>query len=203
MRQVLKDADLMESDRNRTMFPIQLQVRGVTTDSMSFQDLNPYEVEIPIGLHVGAFSATRKFDVHKGVDLYAPKCTPVHAVEDGHVVDIRIFTGPAIGMDWWNETMAVSVEGKTGVIVYGEIIPDPNNIKLNGYVTEGTQIGRVDTVLKKDKGRPMSMLHFALHRHNVLGNGRWLPGHPQPSGLLDPTNLLVKEWQKTKMRITT
>jgi len=178
------------------MFPLPLNVTGITTDSMSFENINLLcDVEIPVGLHVGAFGAERKFDTHKGVDLYAPADTPVYAIEDGVVVNIAVFTGASIGMPWWNETKVVKVEGESGVLVYGEIKPI-GGIKLNDEINEGDQLGIVLTVLQNDKGRPMSMLHFARHRHNVIGNGRWLVGDPQPSGLLDPTNLLIREWQK-------
>ncbi len=176
-------------------FPLLLNVVGITYDSMSFENIDlETEVEIPCGFHVGAFGAVRKFDVHKGIDLYAPHGSPVFSIEDGIVVDIRPFTGETLGYPWWNETQAVSVEGKSGVIVYGEI-DSAKEIKKGMEVTTGTQLGTVLTVLKKDKGRPMSMLHLALHRHNVLSNGKWRNGLPQPSGLLDPTNLVIKAWQ--------
>ncbi len=176
------------------VFPLHLDVVGVTQNSMSFKNLAPNQVEIPIGNHCGAFGIARRHDVHKGVDLYAPHGTPVYAVENGTVVEIRWFTGEKAGFPWWNNTQAISIEGESGVVVYGEVEP-VKDIKVGDMILDIDQIGTVATVLAKDKGRPMSMLHFALHHHNVLGNGRWLVGKPQPIGLMDPTNRLIKAVQ--------
>ena len=75
-------------------FPLRLNVLGPTLDSMSFENIDEdYQVEIPVGQHVGAFGVQRKFDVHRGVDLYCPPLDPVFAVEDGIVVDYRDWTG--------------------------------------------------------------------------------------------------------------
>ena len=183
----------------RWLFPLKLNYRGITNDLNSFFGFEwKKEIEIPVGDHVGAFGVTRRHDVHKGVDLYADKGEPVYVVEDGNIVHIRQFTGEALGTGWWNDTWAVSVEGKSGVIVYGEIIPVAN-IKDIDSILAGDLIGYVDQVLKKNKGRPQSMLHFSLHNHGVLSNGEWRIGEGCPVGLLDPTNDLIrsdKEWWK-------
>jgi murein DD-endopeptidase MepM/ murein hydrolase activator NlpD len=175
------------------MFPINNRVVGVSWDSMSFQNINTtYEVEIPCGNHVGAFGTERRHDVHKGVDLYCPVGTEVFTVEVGKVVDIRWFTGEKANPEWhfWHNTMAISVEGESGVVVYGEIMVS-EDIKVGDILEQGEKIGSVIRVLKKDKGRPTSMLHFALHQHGVLSNGRWDIDKPQPTGLIDPTNRLI------------
>ncbi len=165
---------------------------GITNDSDSFKNINWDQCfEIPVGAHCGAFSAVRKHDIHKGIDLYATVDTDVYAVETGKIVDIRQFTGDALGFPWWNDTWAISVEGDTGVVVYGEIDVH-SELKVGNYVEAGSSLGTVLEVLKKYKGRPMSMLHLALHRHGVLRNGRWDVGAPQPVGLLDPTHHLLK-----------
>ena len=165
---------------------------GITQNSDSFAHVYiDCKYEIPMGNHCGAFGAIRKHDIHKGVDLYAPVGTNVLAVESGCVVDIRQFTGEDIGFPWWNDTWAVSIEGSTGVVVYGEIEP-VSYLNIGHIVKQGDTIGYVLQVLKKDKGRPMSMLHFALHNHGVLSNGRWEVGAPQPAGLIDPTNYLLR-----------
>jgi len=177
------------------LFPIGwgFDVVGVTWDSMSFQNIDTTkEIEIPVGNHVGAFGTKRRHDVHKGVDLYCPPDTVVYAVEEDEVVDIRWFTGEKAGFPWWNNTMAVSIEGESGVVVYGEILIDQvNDMRVGKKIERGCYVGNVERVLKKDKGRPTSMLHFALHHHNVLSNGRWDIGDPQPVGLIDPTNRLI------------
>ena len=165
---------------------------GITNDSMSFQRINSkFEFEIPVGSHVGSFGYTRRHDVHKGVDLYCPVGTDIAPVEAGKVVDIRPFTGPILGHTWWHNTWAISVEGETGVVVYGEIEVNPT-LKIGDVVDEGYLLGHVLQVLTVDKGRPMAMLHIALHRHGVLRNGVWEVGTPQPSGLIDPTNHLIR-----------
>lgn len=78
---------------------------------------------VPVAPHPGAFGVSRKHDVHTGVDLYASESTPVYAIEDGKIVEILEFTGE--GADppspWWNRTQAVLVEGRSGVILYGEV----------------------------------------------------------------------------------
>jgi len=174
------------------IFPLpEMEVVGVTWDSMSFQNIDYFkQLEIPIGNHVGSFGAIRKHDIHKGVDLYCPQGTTVHAVEDGRVVDIRWFTGEKVGFPWWRNTMGISIEGETGVVVYGELITY-KKIKVGDQIHKEDAIGEVEQVMIKDNNRPLSMLHFALHRHAVLSNGRWEIGKSQPSGLLDPTNRLI------------
>lgn len=78
---------------------------------------------VPVAPHPGAFGARRKFDHHTGVDLYATRPVPVFPIEDGRVVDIIEFTGEKAipASPWWNRTQAVLVEGRTGVILYGEV----------------------------------------------------------------------------------
>lgn len=176
--------------------PLQfMEFVGSTSDSDSFKHIDiTTQVEVPIGNHCGAFGAVRKHDVHKGIDLYCPVGTPVYSVEDGEITLIRQFTGEALGFPWWNDTWAINVEGDTGVVVYGEIKVQPY-LKVGETVKQGTLLGWVQQVLKKDKGRPMSMLHFALHKRGVQSNGRWDIGDPQPCGLLDPTeHLLNASW---------
>jgi murein DD-endopeptidase MepM/ murein hydrolase activator NlpD len=117
--------------------------------------------DIPVAQHCGAYGVRRKFDVHSGVDLYAPHGEPVYAVEDGVVVYVGPFTGQSCNTPWWNDTRALYVLGETATIVYGEIREAEGLIK-GSEVKMGEQIGTVLTVLKKDKGKPMSMLHFAM-----------------------------------------
>lgn len=114
------------------------------------------------------FGARRKHDVHTGVDLFAPEGEPVYAFEAGMVVDVCTFTGASIGMPWWNETMCVSVDGTSGVILYGEITPNVINGQI---VSEGDLIGWVKQVLIKDKGKPMSMLHIEWYEKGYKGKG--------------------------------
>lgn len=52
------------------------------------------EHPLPRAPHAGAFGATRRHDVHTGIDLYADEGDAVVAVEDGVVVALEDFTGP-------------------------------------------------------------------------------------------------------------
>lgn len=137
----------------------------------------------------GCFGSVRKHDVHTGVDLYAPEGSPVLAVEDGVVVAIEKFTGPSAGSPWWNDTMAVLIEGETGVVCYGEI-KLATGIREASRVSRGDVVGYVLTVLSKDKGRPRSMLHIELYDMGVRASPIWLLDEERPRGLRDPTGYL-------------
>ena len=147
---------------------------------------------VPIGPeHPGSFGINRHQHVHTGVDLYAPHGAPVRAIEAGRIIKIDWFTGPSIDMPWWNDTRAVYIEGETGVFNYGEIQELPKwNVGDN--VQEGDYVGHVLTVLKKPKGRPMSMLHLELYDHGFTDTWReWKIGDPKPEHLKDPTPLFL------------
>jgi hypothetical protein len=74
-------------------------------------------------------------------------------MEAGQIREIDRFTGAGAGSPWWNETWAVLVEGASGGIIYGEIEPAPG-LGPGLRVNEGTLLGAVRRVLKKDKGLP-------------------------------------------------
>jgi len=175
------------------VLPIDLEYVGLTEDSDSYKNIDiTTQVELPIGNHCGAFGVERSHDTHGGVDLYCPDGTPVYAVDDGIIVQVRPFTGAIAGFPWWNNTYAISVDHGVCIAVYGEVyLPE-----IEGWrgkkVKRGHQIAEVRQVLKKDKGRPMSMLHFALHSVDVLSNRQWSLGLPQANGLFDPTNRLIR-----------
>lgn len=158
-----------------------------TNDSMSFRTMQAGETGLPLLPHPGAFSAERQHHVHEGIDFYCPEGTPVHAVEDGNVVHVMPFTGVAADCDWWEDTEAVLIEGGTGVVVYGEIIPA---VGTGAMVKAGDVIGHIKRVLKEDKGRPMSMLHLELHRHGTRDVYEWKAPDTRPESLLDPTPYL-------------
>jgi len=177
-------------------FPIELKVLGTTSDSDSYKDINlKTEVEIPTLPHCGAYSVFRTHDRHEGVDLYCPNDTPVYAVEDGIVVMMRCFTGRYAHCAWWNETDSISIEGATGVVEYGEIITD-EEMQIRRQVFQGDLIGWVRTVLKKDKGRPMSMLHMNLYEGAQTRDQSWSLEGPKPTGLADPTPHLIQSWKE-------
>jgi murein DD-endopeptidase MepM/ murein hydrolase activator NlpD len=143
---------------------------------------------VPRAPEPGAFGAHRKHDTHTGIDLYADPGAEVLAVEDGRVVAIEDFTGPAAGSPWWNDTRAVLVEGASGVVLYGEIDPC---VKVGERVTRGDVLGHVRTVLRHDKGLPMTMLHFELYVYGTCASVWWKHEESRPFSLLDPTDALV------------
>lgn len=169
-----------------------------TQDSMSFQTMGVGETGLPLAPHPGAFGIQRRFHWHEGVDLYAPAGTPVLAVESGVVVAIVPFTGKIatgidhntgkmVPLDWWHDTYAVLVEGASGVVLYGEIA---SHVKVGQKLVAGEILGVVIKVLKKDKGRPMCMLHLELHDHGTLTNECWT-SPAKPETLRDPTPYLL------------
>jgi len=107
------------------------------------------------------------------------------------VVGIEDFTGEFANppSPWWNNTKAVLIEGPSGVIVYGEIKP-LDTIKIGKKIRRGQNIGNVITVLKKDKGMPMTMLHVELYEKGIRETVIWNLDEPQPTGLLNPMPLL-------------
>lgn len=147
----------------------------------------------------GSFGAIRKYDIHTGIDLYCKEGDFVYAIEDGIIIDSFYFTGISAGSPWWNDTKAITVEGKSGVILYGEINP---YAYVGCKVKKGDVIGTVVTVLKKDKGRPMNMLHLELYKKGYRGQGEtWLLNQNKPNMLLDPTNLIFNTITKNKKNI--
>jgi hypothetical protein len=148
---------------------------------------------LPVGdKHPGAFGFVRANHIHEGVDLYVPIDTPVTTVEAGTVVAIIAFTGPSAEppSPWWHDTQAVLVEGESGVVVYGEVIA-ADGIEVGMTLEAGALVGRVTPVLKKDKGRPMTMLHLERHQKGVRDAYEWTHEGGRPPSLLDPTPALL------------
>lgn len=164
--------------------PLRLVLSG---DSESFRSLPPDTTALPLAPHPGAYGVQRKNHVHEGIDLYCPAGTKVHAVEAGRVVALIPFTGAQAGSDWWENTDAVLIEGESGVVVYGEIAPA---CKTGDWLAAGDTVGHVVTVLKKDKGRPMAMLHLELHAHGAREAPEWPSPDKKPATLRDPTPFL-------------
>lgn len=148
--------------------------------------------DVPVGNHYGSFGVKRKYSYHCGVDLYTKENTPVFAIEFGTVVEVKWFTGPEAESDWWLPTRCVSVQGDSGVIVYGEI-QEVSHINVGSNICMGEHLGNVQRVLKHDKGKPMSMLHIQLLEHGMTDDDipSWKHNMEKPKGLLDPTNILI------------
>ena len=139
----------------------------------------------------GEFAYQRRFHTHEGIDLYAPVGTPVMACEAGEVVSVIEFTGFEESPHW-NDTYAVLIEGESGVICYGEVIP--YNVKVGDKIEPGTVVGFVAQVLKTYKGRPMSMLHLELLKLGSKDSVSWPVNSPKPDILLDPTMFLYESF---------
>ncbi len=134
----------------------------------------------------GAFGAVRRHDVHTGVDLHCGAGQSVLAVERGVVVAVEEFTGPAAGSPWWLPTRAVLVEGASGVVLYGEVVPEGAMV-TGALVAQGDRVGVVTRVLRHDKGAPTTMLHLELYAPGVRSGVWWRHGEARPEGLRDPT----------------
>lgn len=174
------------------MFPLKKQV--ISTNDTEHGFLNSYDshTEIPLLPHPGAFAKVRKNHQHEGVDLYCQQGDEVYSMFSGKIISIIKFTGEHAGSKWWNNTWSVLVEHKDFVINYGEIIPN-ESIYEGLEVAEGTCLGKVVTVLKENKGRPMNMLHIEMYTQGTTKHlNSWDLGMEKPQNLLDPTTLLLK-----------
>lgn len=161
------------------------EINRIDAMSMPLEEM-PY---VPYHGDVGAFGVDRKYDVHTGVDLYCEEGTAVYAMEDSYMVSVPYFTGERAGSPWWEDTYAVMLAGKSGVLLYGEI-EVVAGVSRSG-VCAGQLLGYVKRVLKKDKGRPMSMLHMERYVQGTEVHVRsWELGVVQPKQLLDVTSLL-------------
>jgi murein DD-endopeptidase MepM/ murein hydrolase activator NlpD len=135
----------------------------------------------------GQFGAVRKHDIHTGIDLHANEGSQVFAIEDGIVEKIDFFTGISAGSPWWEETKYIGILSESGYIVYGEVTPI---VSKGQQVKQGELIGTVKKVLKKDKGKPTSMLHLELYSKYIGDPVVWKLGEPIPNLLLDPNSLI-------------
>ncbi len=152
---------------------------------------NTYEYVLPTHTEVGGFGYVRKYDIHTGVDLYCNEGQEVYAMESGLIVNIEKFTGEWAGSPWWNATESILIEGKSGVILYGELIVD-DAVRNLLFVNEGTLLGRITPVLKTYKGiTPCNMLHMELYTPGTRNSIVWNHNEQQASNLQDITPYLA------------
>lgn len=174
----------------KRFFP--LKKTGVTENSSNVDFLTSYKntTEIPINPHPGSFGYVRKNHVHEGIDLYAEEGDEVLAIEDGVVISIIPFTGEIANSPWWNNTYSIFVKHKNYILNYGELIP-AEGLKSGDVIEAGQIIGNIRTVLLKDKGRPMAMLHLEMYTIDAIEPLKeWPLNTGKPSVLLDPTELV-------------
>ena len=104
-----------------------------------------------------------------------------------------MFTGKKADCNWWNETWCIKVEGKSGVVTYGELAEPMINVGAKIYA--GGIIGHVIPVLRPTKYRPdirnhsVAMLHIELRTETCNLDGWQLDGN-RDKRLLDPTPYL-------------
>jgi hypothetical protein len=154
------------------------------------------KIKLPLNTEPGSFGAVRRHDVHTGVDLYCEDGEPVYAIEDGVISNYGPFTGIGAESPWWEDTDFICIKGRSGKILYGEIIIDKRMLSKTN-VKEGDLLGTVKRVIRVDKGRPMTMLHIELYNEKYSGSGEvWHLGEPKPYCLEDVTQILKRELQK-------
>lgn len=175
------------------MFPLDKHYVKINRSETEFLSRYDSSTEIPVGNHPGAFGVQRKNHIHEGVDLYCEDGDEVCAMFDGQVVYIGHFTGTKAGSPWWNDTQCIMIAhlGKRFCLNYGEIAVDAS-LRVGDVVQQGQSLGHVVTVLRVDKGRPMSMLH--LEQYTTVTKRpipEWRIGDSRPGCLLDPTPMLL------------
>ena len=141
------------------------------------------------------FGAVRKHDIHTGIDIFMHEDASVHLPFDGVVVKIGNFTGnnaEPTPSPWWNDTQYIIVKHNMRYgqleqifVLYGEIEVD-KGIKEGDTLTEGSFIGNIVEVLKKDKGRPTSMLHVEIYDECPNAPAVWHLNEAHPSNLYNP-----------------
>lgn len=169
-----------------------LKKKHITLNSSNTEFLSSYQesTEIPLAPHPGSFGYVRKNHIHEGVDLYAEEGDGVIAIEDGIIRKIIPFTGEIANTPWWNNTYSIFIEHNGYSINYGELIP-VDDLKEGDIIKAGDMIGHIRTVLLKDKGRPMAMLHIEMYQPAATAPvTEWALNTPKPPHLLDPTDLL-------------
>ena len=175
----------------KRFFPL---VKSNITLNPSFDYLLSYKysTEIPIYPHPGSFGFIRKNHIHEGIDLYAEDGDEVIAMEDGIILSIIPFTGEIAGSPWWNNTYSIFVKHKDFIVNYGEITP-LSSLKEGDAVKAGDIIGNIKTVLLKDKGRPMSMLHLEMYSLDAVKPiTEWSLNTEKHVTLMDPTPYIIE-----------
>lgn len=150
----------------------------------------PIKTSYSLPTSEGKFGAVRTHDIHTGIDIYCEEGTEIFAIEPGLVVAVCDFTGQAAGSPWWNDTRAVMAEGKSGVVLYGEIDPA---VKVGDPLVEEALVGKVKKVLKKDKGKPCCMLHLECYTHGTRTPVWWFLEQEKPGSLINPEFLLKEK----------
>ena len=154
----------------------------------------------------GSFWEDRGDRNHCGIDIYAPRKSPVLAFDTGRIARMGIFTSPC-DAPYWNLTYYLLIRHDDGLVSkYAEL--EEVLVKEGDVVRAGDMIGRVGSVLNPEKisanapayvqrlkeNGHSSMLHFELYQgmplppHDYLGGNAFKPS--RPLNLLDPKPFL-------------
>lgn len=120
--------------------------------------------------------------LHAGCDLYAPRGTPIHAVEDGEIIIFRLF---------YRNTWAVTVDHGDFLVRYGECSNSlPAGLAVGTGVSKGQVIGHVEKIT----GIVNTMIHLEMYDKSAAGEltNTSLP-YRRRADLLDPTEF-VDRW---------
>ena len=139
----------------------------------------------------GSFGAVRAHGVHTGVDLYCPLGSSVLALESGVVVvgltgcqAVTANGPPAAGADtstFWNETLAVMVQGASGVVVYAEVAPSSVAVCVGDSVSRGDLLGLVSVAVLKHNNGDAPLRAHVMPQH-ALVVGHWAAPSGDPAG---------------------
>lgn len=142
----------------------------VPTDSQQYKGTGEFTFFPIIGGHLTSFFGNRddpmqsgKIEKHGGIDIAAPKGTPIYAAGDGTVVA----AGPVSGFG----SHAVYIQHKGGLVsVYGH--GSAHNVKMGQHVKAGDKIAEVGSeghstgnhlhfgILKGVNGQPLNPFNF-------------------------------------------
>lgn len=177
------------------MFPLKKPIIYLNHNDVSISSFKDI-AEIPVGInHPGSFGFVRKNHIHEGIDIYCELGDEVFSMEDGEIVKIIPFTGEIAGSPWWNNTYSILIKHQNYFINYGELIPH-KDLFVGQKISKGHILGHITPVLRKDKGRPMNMLHLEAYILNSPLNHTpiniWDLTKKKPNHLLNPLFILEK-----------
>ena len=168
---------------------------GKTIQKLSqllIQTMSPQPVLFPLkfkpkksyktGIRAFASKRSKGKRKHAGVDLYAPKGTPIRAIKDGKIIQYYNF---------YLGTKALEIDHGDMLIRYGEISHVAEGIKPGVTVRRGQIVAYVGELVFKS-GNTMSMLHLEAYKGTANGalTVRSAKPYQRRSDLFDPTKLL-------------
>jgi len=167
-----------------------------------------FKKTIPLLGETGGFLQHRGDRKHCGIDIYAPKNTPVVAIETGKVVLVDLFTSPDL-ISYWNKTFQIIIKGESGLFYrYAEL--NDSCVQIDENVQEGKTLGHVGRVLnikRIDESSPAyiqrlknqkhdCMLHLEIYDAEPKKNDHYLGGNwfgrDNPDHIRDPAEILKK-----------